>query len=698
MVGKPNGSVWQWKTAIVILFVGAALLTVPRLGVCAPSPTPTRASVSSGPLTLTATIDSRVPEGQPAMLALTLHNSGLKPLRVGGSANEKSSFEFTVTDEKGQAAAKTVCGVWTLRPPMSASANVIVLVEPGRTLRYRFNLARLFDLSRAGVYTVRVRRTVYRTVLSAGPLKVHLLEGATGYSGPEARRDPPKRSTFLYTLYQTSQTHDVRTFRVSPDGSVFPTLNAPVAVEQGTGYVAAAPNGRFLYVGGEKTISQFRVGADGALSPLTPSTVASPQKIPELLLMDPKGRFLYTVTGVGYVLYAVGKEGGLTLTAQGGEPSGYSVLDTTGTLIYSCASGTTGYRLDADGQVAAVLGTERVLAQKLPDGLTLGEQDKAVALMPSGRFAFILSSRWVGPPDDPTARIEDVVMPMRVDKNADLVPLPGIVVPRDPHGETNGGTSLIVDPTGQVLLVLNSDFIAPYRIEQTGALTALKTMAVPGLPASMFFVPGSPLLYVNSNSEDGLRAYQMDALNGLTPAAVDLLAPGSLAAKNFAAATAPTPPKSGPETDGLQLSVWTAGDVQSTQKPVVLTVTLQNTTAQPLALGTVGAEIAAFHLSMTGPSDKPIDNTMPLLAAGRDLSDTPRKDNTPLILPPGGKRQYRFVLSRLADLSRSGAYTVQVTRTLPNGKTAASPIMPFMLDDPPQATRYAGKEWILQVP
>ena len=708
MAGQTRGGGRQWRAARVTFFVGAALLTVPRFGACAspPTPTTTQAVVSSGLLTLTAAIDRRVPEGQPAVLTLALHNSGLKPLRVGGSANEASSFNFAVTDDRGHSAAKTVSGEWALTPPMSVSVNELVSVEPGQTLRYRFNLARLFDLSRAGLYTVRVSRTVNHTVLSAGPLKVYLSEAVTGYSGPEARTDLPKSSTFLYTFYQTSQTHDVRTFRVSSDGSVFPTLNVPVAVEQGTGYVTATPDGRFLYVGGEKTIAQFRVGENGVLSPLTPPTVASPQKIPELLLMDPKGRFLYTVTGVGYGLYSVGKDGGLTLTTQGSEPSGYSVLDATGNLLYSCASGTTGYRLGADGRVMAVLGTERVLAQKLPNGLTLGEQDTAVALTPSCHFAYVLASRGVGPPDDPSARVEDVVMPMRVDENANLVPLPGIMVPHDQNGNSYGSLSLTVDPTGHVLLVLTMNFIAPYRIERNGTLRALKSVPVSGQPSALFFVPGSPFLYVSS--ADGLRAYQVDAQNGLTPAPVDLLASGSPVAKNFAAAIALTPPEFGPVMDGLQLSVWTAGDVQAVGEPVVLTVTLKNTTAKPLFLGTVGADMAAFHLSLTGPpapyswmrgpNDKPVDNTVPLLAAGRDLLNTAHKNNTPLILPTGGTRQYRFVLSRLADLTAGGAYTMQVTRTLPNGKSAASPIVPFMLNDPSQATRYAGKEWVLQVP
>ena len=207
----------QWRTAGLALLAGAALVFVPHSGVCASPPAvpiPVRSVVSSGPFTLTARIDSRVPEGQPASLMLALRNIGSTEQSLGdGSAFEKSAFDFTVTDEKGQAVPKTVRGVWTLTPPIVVVyANGTVSVKPGQTLRYRFNLARLFDLSRPGIYIVSAQRRLVsypfpppapkpgvlvlpnQTSLTIGPLKFQMEEAAAAQSGSAAYVPAPPSS------------------------------------------------------------------------------------------------------------------------------------------------------------------------------------------------------------------------------------------------------------------------------------------------------------------------------------------------------------------------------------------------------------------------------------------------------------------------------------------------------------------------
>jgi len=81
------------------------------------------------------------------------------------------------------------------------------------------------------------------------------------------------------------------------------------------------------------------------------------------------------------------------------------------------------------------------------------------------------------------------------------------------------------------------------------------------------------------------------------------------------------------------------------------------------------------------PGDKP-DTSVPcrLLAAGHDLLDSSKKGGVPLILPPGGERQYQFVLSRLADFSVAGQYTVQINRSLPGKVTASSQPVSILLE------------------
>lgn len=734
MTGQSNNRRRQWKMAALTVLAGSALASAPRFAACAPTqvspPASAQSVISSGPLTLTASIHSRMLEGQPVELMLTVYNSGSKELIIGGSAFEDSSFNFTVTDEKGRAVPRTAQGNYSLTPPMSC-ANATVNIKPDQTLRYRFNLARLFDLSRPGTYVVSIQRVFApdpfpvsapnKMSLTAGPLKFRMQETALGFSGPVTYVAPPARQTFLYMASEYSP--GITRYRVGIDGGVSgvldftpaaPAPTSPLIPGLGPDSLAAAFNGQFLYAENRsaKTLSSYKIGDDGVLSPLPPlvlpvTPLTTP--LPGPLLMDPKGRFLYAIGGEGYALYSLGHDGRLTVAAQGGAPSGNAVLGATGTLLYACAGGTTGYRLNRTGQVVAVLTTERALNRKLANGLALGEQDTAVALSPSGHFAFVLAVRSNGPPEDPTARVEDVVMPLRIDAAGTLVPLPGIMVPHDLNGSAYGCTSLTVDPTGHWLLVLNSalGFMAPYKIQPDGTLLAVNIVPVQSMPLAVFFVPGSPLVYVNAAGSDALKAFRLDSEQG--PILADVVMPTSIPfGASIAAASAPTPPIWGQTIGGLAISVRLPADTLPSSQPIVLTVTLHNTTAKPLSLGTAGADMSAFHLSvvgpplpfswMHGPNDKPVDNTVPLLAAGRDLLNTPRKDNAPLILPPGGKRQYRFVLSRLADLTRSGAYTVQITRTLPDGKTTASPILPLGLNDPPRAIRYAGKDWVQNIP
>ena len=55
-----------------------------------PQEKPTQLEVTSAPFTLTARMERAVPEGQPVVLTLALHNGGAKSLVIGGGAFEES--------------------------------------------------------------------------------------------------------------------------------------------------------------------------------------------------------------------------------------------------------------------------------------------------------------------------------------------------------------------------------------------------------------------------------------------------------------------------------------------------------------------------------------------------------------------------------------------------------------------------------
>jgi DNA-binding beta-propeller fold protein YncE len=657
-------------------------------------------------------------EGQPVMLALTLHNNIAKNLFTA-SAFEASAFQITVTDEAGRSVPRTAVGERILTPPTAVDANMVSPFSPGQTLSYRFNLARLFDLSRAGVYTVTVSRRfiqrvqprpaadappadtpVQEIVLSAGPLTVRMEEDAAAQSGPVPFVAPPSRQPFIYAA--GPDTDGISHYLVGDDGSLsFSTAYSPLGsprVAKGTDSLVTTPDGRFLYVGSagdDNTVSQFRIGENGVLFPLSPPAVPA-QKFPGLLLIDPHGRFLYSLSNWGNTLYTIGKDGRLTVTALMPSdawakerihmvvPSDFGLLNSSGSILYACNGRVCGYRLAPNGSVTSL--------SPLGDGMT--EMDdvgrvNAVALSPDDKFAYCGVSTKNG------TAFFDLVVPMRVEAAGTFTPIsnaaqtpPATSLP-SPGFQPFLCTTLAVDPTGRFLIVVNPGYLDCYRIGPDGTLKFLNLTEQKGDLTSVFFGPVDHLIYVLNRNPAPLTAFRLDAEHGLVSSNAAM--PSGIAfSTNMASAVAPTPLKWGPVSGGVSVSARLSADVLLADAPIVLTVTLKNETQHPVQLGAAGLDIAGFRLAVAGPqrqspgvlrgAGEPLAGLVPLLAAGRDLFGNPSSSKTPMVLLPGKARQYRFVLSRLVDLTVAGYYTAQITRLLPSGAEAASPIMPFLLD------------------
>jgi len=675
------------------------------------------------------------PEGQPVVLAMALHNDGVANLVIG-VRSEASSFQITVMDRTGRSVPRTADGDRVLTPAMQGSGGPIGEFSSGQTIRYRFNLARLFDLSRTGDYTVSVSRRLWPWVrprpvvvtpqpeiaLSAGPLKIHMVEDPAAKSGPVGLTPAPGHQTFVYMASQYNP--GVSRYRVGADGSVSfafdpstPGSGAPTpapapapALGAGPDALVTSPDGRCLYAGnaGDNTVSQFRIGDDGVLSPLSPPKVPA-QKFPGHLFMDPHGRFLYALSNWGNSLYAIGPDGRLAVTAlmptdvwakdrdHNVVPSDVGVIDPSGTFLYACNGPTCVYRLASDGRVTALPAPASGVFG--PNG----GRENAIALSPSGKFAFVGVSRQNG------SAFFDLVVPMRVAQDGSLTPIVGAAktpqTPSYPKGfQPFQCSTLAVDPTGRFLVVLNPGFLDCYRIGADGSLTPLGMTEQKSDMDSVFFLPGNSLAYVhnrNSTFTPSLLAFRLDDRQGLIPAGVDI--PDSVPFDaTVAAAVAPVSERWGPTAGGLAVSARLPGDVFPAAGPLVLTVVLKNVTSHPIRLGTAGADMASFWLSLAGPErqspgslsgpGEPAVVTVPLLAAGHDLLDAPATGGVRLVLPPGGERQYRFVLSRLADLTVAGFYTIRVSRVLPGGAAVPSPLLHVLLEGPYNGIIRSGNE------
>ena len=676
----------------------------------------TQTQVTAPPFTLTATLTRTVPESRPVVLALALRNNSAVERMIGGSAFEASSFRIAVTDGAGHLVPRTAVGERSLTSPMAVFANATVMIGPGQTLHYHYNLARLFDLSRAGNYSVRVARTLQvRTAaswpfsvpaptpgrpappqeadLSLGPLPVRMVDDPAGISGPTALTPRPGGQTFLYVV--SPYAPGIGRYRVGDDGSVSHAFAPPGPVPSippqgatygaGPGTPVAAPDGRFLYsANGDHTLSQFRVGDNGVLSPLSPPSVpASPG--PGTLVMDPRGRFLYALPGGTFAVGADGRLTSIGAPASVSPPPGATAIDSTGAHLYVCNGLTYGYRIDGSGGLKA-LPTPATSASGTDTG-----RDNVLALSPSGRFAYVGVSTEAG------SAFFDLVVPMRIASDGTLTAIPGAArVPQTPAYQRGFSpyqcNALAMDPTGRFLIVVNPGFLDAYRIGSDGTLTPLGMMLVPGDLDSVFFLPGHPMIaYAINRNPPSLLAFRLDEERGLAPAGLDM--PSSIPFQaSVASAVAPVPDQWGPAAGGLEVSARLPADDLTLGRPIVLTVTLRNTTGSPLFLGPVGAEMTALRFSVTGPQSQSLGilrgggesaaSQVSMLAAGRDLFSTPGVGGVQVVLPPGGERAYRLVLTRLFDMTLAGNYTVQVTRMLSGGGAASSPVVPLLLEDP----------------
>ena len=106
--------------------------------------------VFAGPMpsvTLTGSMEQPVfREGQPVVLAFTLHSNGKDRLIIGERASEASSFQITITDKAGHLVPRTALGERILMPPPAwgvefnmrprSGADAIVSLQPRAAIRF----------------------------------------------------------------------------------------------------------------------------------------------------------------------------------------------------------------------------------------------------------------------------------------------------------------------------------------------------------------------------------------------------------------------------------------------------------------------------------------------------------------------------------------------------------------------------------
>lgn len=276
---------------------------------------------------------------------------------------------------------------------------------------------------------------------------------------------------YVYVSNWTSS--NVSQYRIGADGTLSAVGSGTVATGSHPNAVTIDHADRFAYVANysDNTISQFKIGMDGALSPMATRTVASGSN-PASLTVDPTSHFAYVANfGTGSSTppanpstisqYLIGSDGSLTpmsapTVAAGRNPDSL-VVDPSGKYLYVTNQGDNQvgqYLINSDGSLSAMTSAATVVTGGAPVGIVVD---------PTSRYAYVANQQ--------TSNISQYSIGM----DGSLTPMstpvaagPGVSsVTIDPTGTylyaTNRGTNTI----------------SQYTIGTTGLLTPMATLTAP---------------------------------------------------------------------------------------------------------------------------------------------------------------------------------------------------------------------------
>ena len=279
-----------------------------------------------------------------------------------------------------------------------------------------------------------------------------------------------------YAYVANKSSNSVSQFTIGTDGKLSPMTPASVLTGTAPVSVAVDASGRYAYVansGTDNSVSQFTIQSDGKLAPMTPATVAAGTD-PVAVAVDPSGRYVYTAN------------------SGSNDVSAYTIGNGTGALVQiNCGGG-------------AGCNGANFLAGTVP---------AAVTIHPSGRYVYVANSG-----------TDNSVSQFTVQSDGKLAP----VTPASVLAQT-APVSVAIDPAGKYAYVANrvSNTVSQYTIGGNGVLTPMATPIVitEFVPVSVTVDPGGKYVFVTnsgigSNSVSQFKIGSGGSLTALTPSSV----------------------------------------------------------------------------------------------------------------------------------------------------------------------------------
>ncbi len=228
------------------------------------------------------------------------------------------------------------------------------------------------------------------TIGSGGALAPMSPATATAQTSPYAVTIHPN-GRYAYVANYSSGT--VSQFTLGPTGGLVAMTNPTVLAGSLPISVTIDPSGRFAYVanyGGDQppvpgTVSQYTIGSDGSLAPMSPATVPTGNTA-RTVTVDPTGRYAYVANRYDSTVsqFTIGANGALASMSQAtlpvGTPPASIAIEPSGRYAYIVgdANIVTQWQLGPTGGLAAITS---------PAGA--GTTPTNVSVDPSGKYAYV---------------------------------------------------------------------------------------------------------------------------------------------------------------------------------------------------------------------------------------------------------------------------------------------------------------------
>ncbi len=285
-----------------------------------------------------------------------------------------------------------------------------------------------------------------------------------------------------YVYVSNWGSNNVSQYKIEADGKLTALPTATVATGKNPNAVTINHHDQYAYVANfaDNTVSQYTIGLDGLLVPMSAPAVAS-GTAPASLIVAPNDKYAYVgnfgadlqnpPSGPGTISqYSVGSDGSLTpmssATAVSGSGPNALAIDPASKYLYVANFGdnTVGqYTINSDGSLTAM---------PLP-AVNTGGTPVGIAIDPTGSYVYIAN------------RADGTISQYTVDTTAGS-PTAGSLTPMLTPA-VQAGTSVsgvTIDPTGQFLYATNrgDTTVSQFKIGAGGALVAMTaTTVVAGL-------------------------------------------------------------------------------------------------------------------------------------------------------------------------------------------------------------------------